>query len=269
MQRFRYYWPEFALIAAVMLTSLLGFWSIYFGPAADPQPHHHLHAVTTLGWTSLMLVQLVLIASRGFARHRSLGLAVLVAGPLLVAFTATLAIHSARKGVASGEGDVMFVQNSMTTVLLGLLIVLAFAKKHRRKLHGSLLLSTLLIFLGIAFFFALIGFAPQFRIEGPETFYRFELAGRAGQILVLLLGFLFFMRDPPNAWPFLVAGSFTITNDAIGALLTGLGLFDPLTRLVASIDKPIAFVAVFALMFALLAATALPAARPRRAARPA
>ena len=217
-------------------------------------------------WMGLLLAQLILIARRSYRTHRKVGLAVLVGGPLLVATTAMLSVHSAHKGVVSGDGDFLIVQNVMVTLELGLLIFLAFLLKDRRKLHGSLLLSTTILFMGIALFFAIISFVPQFRIEGPETFYRFQMAATTGQVICVAVGFLFFIRDRRNGWPFLVAGFCFPLNEAIRSLLTRFGLIDPLTEIVGSMSQPLTFVASFALLFSLLAATALPAVRQPRAA---
>jgi hypothetical protein len=265
MQRFGRYGLEFGLIAAVMLAGVLGFWNIYFGAGAKVQPHHHLHLAVVYVWLGLLLTQLTLIARGSRKTHRKVGLAVLAAGPLLVATSAMLAVHSAHKGLVSGEGDFLIVQNVMGTVELGLLIFLAFLLKARRQLHGALLLSTCLVFLGIALFFVLIGFVPQFRIEGPETFYRFQTAGIAGQSITLAVGFLFFLRDRRNGWPYLATGLCFFLNEAIRSLLASADLIDPLTELVGSMSKPVTFVGAFAVMLALLAATALPAARRVRA----
>ena len=264
MKTVGHYRYEAGLIAAVVLISIGGFWNLYFAADADPQPHHNLHFATTFTWMGLLLVQLALIATRNRKAHRKLGLAVLVAGPLLVATTAALSVHSAHKGVVSGEGDFLIVQNVMGTLELGLIIFLAFLLKTRRKLHGALLMSTTIMFLGIALFFALTSFVPPFRIEGPETFYRFQMAGTAGQATCLTVGFLFFIRDPRNGWPYLAAGFCFLFNDAIHALLTSLGLIDPLTATVGSMSQPLTFAATFALLFSLLAATALPRRRTTR-----
>lgn len=266
MGRIGQYRLEFGLIAAVMLISVLGFWNLYFGADADAQPHHHLHIATAFMWMGLLLYQLSLIAGRSREMHRKVGLAVLFAGPLLVATTAMLAVHSAHKGVVSGDGDMLIVQNVMTTLELGLFIFLAFLLKKRRKLHASLLLSTTILFMGIALFFAMISFVPQFRIEGPETFYRFALVGITAQAICVAVGLLFFIRDRRNGWPFLAAGLCFPLNDAIQALLTRFGLIDPVTQLVGSMSQPLTFTAAFALMLSLLAATALPAVRQLRAA---
>ena len=262
--RHRRYAPEFALIAAAMLISVLGFWDIYFGPGPGAQPHHHLHIATAFIWMGLLLAQLVLIARGDRQNHRKLGLAVLVAGPLLVATTSALSVLSAYKGVASGKGDFLIVQNVMVTLEIGLIVFLAFLLKRRRELHASLLMSTTILFMGIALFFALIAFLPQFRIEGPETFYRFQTAAMTGQVICLATGLLFFFRDRRNGWPFLLAGACFPVNEAIRSLLTNSDLIDLLTETVGAMSQPLTFVATFVLLFSLLAATALPERRQRR-----
>lgn len=257
----RRYIFEYALIAAVAVISALGFWDIYFGTGADPRPHHHLHVATAFTWMGLLLFQLTLIGKGDYRTHRKVGLAVLVAAPLLVATTAMLSVHSAHRGLVSGEGDFLIVQNVMGTLELALLILLAFLFKKRRKLHGSLLVSTTIVFMGIALFFALISFVPQFRIEGPETFYRFQTAGMTGQVIVLFVGLLFVIKDFRNGWPFLLAALFFPLNEWIRSLLAGSKLIDPLTEFIGSLSQPLTFIGAFALMLALLAAMTLPSAR--------
>ena len=266
MKRANHYRLEFGLIAAVMLIMVLGFWDIYFGIGADAQPHHHLHITVVFIWIGLLLTQLRLMARGDRRLHRKMGLAVLVTAPLLVATTAMLSVYSAHKGVVSGEGDFLIIQNVMVTLEVGLLIFLAFLLKNRRKLHASLLLSTTILFMGIALFFAMISFVPLFKIEGPETFYRFQTAGITGQVVCLAVGLLFFIRDRRNGWPFLVAAACFPLNDAIRAMLTSVGLIDPLTEFVGAMSQPLSFVATFGLMFSLLAVTALPTMRQTRAA---
>lgn len=267
MPRARRYLFEIVLIVAAILICAAGFWNIYFGPKANPQPHHHLHLATVFLWIGLLLAQLILIARGRYQIHRKVGLAVLVAGPLLVATTAMLAVRSAHKGLVSGEGDFMIVQNTMTTLELGLLIFLAFLLKSRRKLHGALLMSTTILFIGIALFFALTSFVPPFKaVAFDPTFEGFRLAGTAGQVTCLAVGLVFYVRDQSNGWPYLAAGSCFALNDVIFSLLTNFDLIDPLTRGVGSIGRPFAYAAIFALMLALLAATALPTARRPRPA---
>lgn len=254
---------EYALIATTMLLSVLGFWNIYLGENAAPDPYHHLHVVTDFIWLFLLLYQLSLIGNKRYGDHRRVGLAVLVAGPLLFATTALLSVHSAHKGLVSGQGDALIVQNVMVTLELGLLILLAFVLRRRRKLHGAFILSTAILFMGIALFFTLISFVPQYKIEGPETFYRFETAGMAIQAICPVVGVLFFVKDFRNGWPFLLAGLCFVLNEWIRSSLTTGKLIGPLTEFVGSRNQTFTFVGSFALLLALLAATGILNAKSR------
>lgn len=251
------YLLEHVFLYAVLLLTVSGFWVLYFGTDADPGLHHHLHVVTNFTWLSLLLCQLSLIGSRRHADHRKVGLSVLVLGPLLFATTAALSVHSAHKGLVSGQGDFLIVQNVGVTLEFGLLVLLAFVFRRRRKLHGSFLLSTAILFMGIALFFTLISFVPQFRIEGPETFHRFQTAAITGQAICLVVGLLFFIKDFRNGWPFLLASSFFVLNELLRSFLDARGLTEPLTEFVASMNQSLTFIGSFVSLFVLLFATGI------------
>ena len=266
MGRYRPYAAELLLVLFTVVVGVLGFWTIYAGPTADPEPHHHLHVATTFGWMGLLVAQIVLLARGKRAHHRRLGLAVLIAGPLLVASAALLTVHSARSALTSGEEDFLIVQNILGTLWLALILFMAFAFKKRRKLHGALLCSTLIQFLGPALFFALIAFAPPFRIDGPETFYRFQTAGMTGLAIILLIVLLLFAKDWRNNWPYLFSVASYLIAEAGKAMLARMDLIDPLTRAVATPSEAAAFIIALAMMSALLVRTVLPAA-PRKGMR--
>lgn len=263
MGRYRPYAAELLLVLFTMIVGVLGFWSVYAGPSADPQPHHHLHVATTFGWMGLLLVQITLLANAKGAVHRRTGLAVLVAGPLLVASTALLTVHSARTALASGQADFLIVQNVLGTLWLALLLFAAFALKRRRRVHGAFLTSTLVTFVGPALFFALMAFAPPFRIEGPETFYRFQTAGWTAMAIALGIALFFVAKDRRNNWPYGLAAASYVLGEIVKPVLARLDLTDPLTRAVAAPSETIAFVAALAMMTALLAFTA-PTTPPKR-----
>lgn len=255
---------ESLLVGTTTLLAIAGFWNVYFGQDANANAHHHLHVATNFVWLTLLLCQLALIGSGNHSTHRRLGLSVLVAAPMLVASASLLSVHSAQKGLASGQGDFMIVQNVMGTLELALIIILAFALRRNRKLHASFLVSTALLFMGVAMFFSLISFVPGFRIEGPETFHRFEKAGTTIQYVCLAIGSLFFVRNPGNGWPFLLVGSFFLLNEFIKSWLAQRELIQPLTEMVASISQPLAFTGAFVSVLLLLAATGILKAGPKR-----
>lgn len=252
MKNFKKYIFEYLLVSIVILLAITGFWNIYFGIEANPTPYQNLHVITNLIWLFLLLYQLSLIGKKQHSIHRKIGLSILFIGPFLVATTALLSVYSAHKGVVSGEGDILIVQNVMGTLELGFIILMAFILKKRRKLHGAFLLSTALLFMGIALFFTLISFVPQFKIEGPETFYRFATAGATSRYVSLLIGFLFFLKDRKNGWPMLLVGSFLTLNNYIDTLLIKHNLIQSLTEFVGSLNQLITFVGSFLALLILL-----------------
>ena len=251
------YFFEYVFLVIVIMLTITGFWSLYFGKQADPNPYQHLHLALIFTWLFLLLYQLSLIGKGSFREHKKVGLAVLVMGPLLFASTALLSVHSANKGLVSGEGDFLIVQNVMGTLELGFIILAAFILRKRRKLHGYFLLSTAVLFMGIALFFTLISFVPAFKIEGPETFYRFQSAAITGQAICLVVGIVFVIKDFRNAWPMLLAGLFFLLNELIRSFLTKHDLIQPLTEFIGSMSQPLTFIGSFAIIFALLAATGI------------
>lgn len=248
---------EYLLVSTVILLTITGFWTIYFGANSNPELHHHLHVLTNFTWLFLLLFQLRLIGTKRHADHRKIGLSILLLGPLLFATTAALSVHSAHKGLVSGKGDFLIVQNVGVTLEFGLIVLMAFLLRKRRKLHGSFLLSTAILFMGIALFFTLISFVPQFKIEGPATFYRFQTAAITGQAICLIVGLIFVIKDFRNGWPFLLAGSFFVVNELIRSFLDSHSLIEPLTEFVGSMNQSFAFIGCFAILAGLLAASGI------------
>lgn len=265
MKSFGKYSPESFLLGAAALLTVSGFWSTYFGAESGANAYHHLHVATNLIWLSLLICQFSLIGSGNYSTHRRMGLWVLGAAPLLVASAALLSVESARNGLESGRGDFMIVQNVMGTLELGLIIFLAFALRRRRQLHASFLVSTALLFMGIALFFTLIGWVPGFRIEGPETFHRFGKALTTVQYASLAIGLLFCAKNPGHKWPFLLVGAFSLLNEFIKSSLAQRDLIQPLTEFVGSIDQPLAFIGSFLVVILSLVATGILKRSPERA----
>jgi len=268
MKRIGEYFFEHLFVAIVILLTVTGFWSVYFGADASPNPHHHLHVITNFIWLFLLLFQLSLIGNNKHGIHKKVGLSVLVIGPLLVATTALLSVHSAHEGLVSGQGDFLIVQNVGVTLEFALMILMAFVVRKQRKLHGSFLLSTAMLFMGIALFFTLISFVPAFKIEGPETFYRFETAAATSRYICLSVGLLLFLKDMKNGWPLLLASSFFSLNELTKSFLTEHDLIQPLTELVGSMNPSLAFIGSFAVIFTSLSALAgFPAVQSRLAVK--
>ena len=232
---------EFVFLSMVIVLSLIGFSSLLVGENTKVTPYHYLHVSTSVAWLLLLLSQLVVIRQRRFQRHRAIGMSIFVAGPLLVASLTLLSVNSAAKEAVAGQADDLLVQNVGTTVEIAVLVFLAFILRRNRMVHGSFLMSTALLFMGIALFFTFISYVPRFKIEGPETFTRFADAGQTMSIIVFLIGLMFFLKRWRTGWPWIIAGSFLSLNGFLQVYLDDTGRTKPLTQLVASIGRAPAF----------------------------
>ncbi|MGK7391063.1 MAG: hypothetical protein ACNS60_11960 [Candidatus Cyclobacteriaceae bacterium M2_1C_046] len=247
--------PEFLFLVAVIFVSITGFWELYFGVNAKPNAYHHLHVITSLTWLILLLIQLSFIEKKNFSIHRNLGLSIFFLGPLLVATVALLSVHSANRAVISNQEDFLIVSNVMVTLELGLIILTAFILKKNRKLHGSFLISSALLFMGIALVFTLISFIPYYKIEGPETFYKFGVASSTSRNVCVIVGLFFFLKDMRYGWPWLLVLSFFFINGFINTLLIKSNKIDQLTIFVGSLDQTLTFIGSFILFLILLIST--------------
>lgn len=130
---------------------------------------------------------------------------------------------------------------------------LAFLLRSNRAVHGALLLSTALLFAGIALLFTLIAYAPAYRIEGPDTFHRFAAAAQASTVVVVgLAGLLLFLRDRRGGWPWLLAGSMCALNGLLQMLVERAESTEALTVAVAAAGRVPAFVPALCVFLALL-----------------
>lgn len=257
MTNLKKYRFEYLLIIGAIGLGITGFWNIFFGPEAKPTSHHFFHVITVFVWLFLLLYQLSLIGKKQAWGHKQIGLSILFFAPLLVATTAIMTVHSANKGVISGRGDPLFVQNVMGTFELAVLILLAFVVRKRRALHGAFLLSTVLAMVGVALFFSLLAFVPQFKIEGPETFHRFAYAAITGLVIRLIVGILFFLKDRRNNWPLLVTGVMPLSSFLVGAILEKYELMPSSTAFVGSFNEIVTFGGSFVIMLVLLLSTGI------------
>jgi hypothetical protein len=243
MKNFKKYIFEYLLIITTIILTLSGFWNIFFGADAKPNRYQTFHVIINFSWLFLMLYQLSLIGNKQAIKHKRVGLSILFFGPLLFAQVALLAIHSAQRGLLSGEGDFMVVQNVLAPIELGLIILLAFILKKRRKIHAAFLISTVVLMLGISIFFLLLAVAPG-------------LIGYA-MYITLFVGLLFFLKDRRNGWPILVSSSFFIINDFIFSILNKYALIQPLTEFVGSRNQLITFLVSFIVFLFLLISTGI------------
>jgi len=235
------YTLEMVFLLIVIALSLVGFSSLVRGDQIALNGYHVVHIITSLAWLLLLLWQLVLLRQRRFDRHRTIGTYIMVVGPILIASLSLLTAHSAAREAAAGTVDDLVVQNVTFTLELALLVFLAVALRRNRNVHGSLLMSTALMFLVIALFFTLISYVPGYRIEGPETFTRFAKSGQTSALIGSVIGLLFFLRNFRTGWPWLLVSAFFLLNGYLQMVVDQSDRTRPLTVLVGSIGEVPAF----------------------------
>lgn len=245
------YTLEIAFLLIVISLSLLAFSSLALGEQAEFTAYHVLHFFTILGWLLLLLRQLFFIRQRRFDRHRAIGMSIFFAGPVLVAALTLLTVHSAAKEAVAGQVDDLVVQNVMFALEAALLIFLAFILRHNRKVHGSLLLSTALLFLVIGMFFTLIAYVPGYRSEGPELLPRFAEAGQMSALIGSVIGLLFFLKSWRTGWPWILTSGLILLDGYLQMIVDQANRTKSLTMLVASIGEAPAF-GLSLLLFAVL-----------------
>lgn len=234
------YTVEIVFLLLVIALSAIGFSSLFVGNHEERTAYHYLHIGTSFAWLILLLCQLVLLGRQRFQHHRAIGQSIFVAGPVLVATLAMLSVHSAVKDAAVGRADFMIVQNVMVTLEVALLVLLAFVLRRNRGVHGVLLNSTALLFMGIALFFTLVTYVPGYR-AGPGTLPRFADAAQATAYVGGTIALLFFLKNRRSGWPWLLAGSFFFVNGLLQMLVARAEWTQPLTVLLASVGRAPAF----------------------------
>ena len=248
----RQYTLELGFLVTVIALSLVGFSSLAFGEEPTLTAYHLLHISTILAWLLLLLTQLICIKQHRFHLHRTIGTSIFVAGPLLVASLMLLAVHSAAKEAVAGRADDLVVQNVMPTLEIALLVFLAFVLRRNRAVHGSLLLSTALLMMGIALFFTLISYVPGYRAEGSLTGPRFAESAQTSALICSVIGLLFFLKSWRTGWPWLFTSAFFFLNGYLQFRIAQTDSTKSLTVLVASIGRAPAFGLGLSIFLALL-----------------
>jgi hypothetical protein len=106
--RTRERWFALAMAAALCALVLRGFWPSYFGPLLSGRPAvrpllMHLHGVVFSGWMVLLVVQILLVARRRVALHRTLGLVSVGYAVLLIGLGLWVSISAPVAHVRAGE----------------------------------------------------------------------------------------------------------------------------------------------------------------------
>src|SRR5688572_379219 len=165
------------LALSMTTTAFVGFWFTYFGPlfrGAYPEvsPLVHVHGWTFFAWYLLLPAQAGLIRTGRVAAHRTIGLASIALGALMIA--AGLIVSAVRIDMASGpNGDpfwqLMGVPIFAIWILFGVFYTAAMYLRRRPADHKRFIVLASAVALSAATFRILVrlfGFAPWVAIAG-------------------------------------------------------------------------------------------------------
>ena len=217
------------IAVAMSCTVAVGFWFTYFGlllQGAYPQGllTIHLHGWSFFAWYILLIVQAGLIRSRKVMIHRTLGLASIVLGVVMIIFgliTSTVRIHLS----LGPDGDPFWKLNGLPIFFVWVLFtgfyVAAIYYRWRKDVHKRLILLASAAALSAATFRIAIQFL------GFEQWV--VILGFAAPILFILAGMIYDFRSlgkihPVYLWGLpmsvvLGGGAFLVTMILGGSVL--------------------------------------------------
>lgn len=245
---------DFVFILTVILVAILGFWDIYFSRLSEANFSQHLHAITSFFWLLLILLQRYFIQSKQRTLHKNIGLSIFFIAPAIFASVVLLVIHSAHKTAVKSLPDDFLVRNATSAIVFGLIVFLAFLLRKNRNLHGTLIMSSTLFFLGIGLIFAGFGFISMFNPAKPDFGETIGILILAVVVILLIVSILMYIKDKPNGWPWLfTTGLFVLLTIIVSPMLEGTNFLLSATLYIGSIDYTAGFIVAYLLMSALMA----------------
>jgi hypothetical protein len=93
---------------------------------------------------------------------------------------------------------------------------------------------------------------PGYKIEGPETFYRFETASIAATYISVAFGLVLFLIQWKSGWPWLMVCLLFFMNGYINQLIEKADKMVSLTAFIGSINEYYAFFGTLLIVLSLL-----------------
>ncbi|MCE2841565.1 MAG: hypothetical protein ACK44O_15795 [Novosphingobium sp.] len=202
-------------VGLVLLTVLIGFWGSYWAPSGAVPVAFHVHAITSITWLLLLIVQQVAIQRRHNALHKQLGLASFVLFPLLMAgFMMIVHVSAQRYAMPRSPFD----QHNTPAFGIGTFMAMAgymamfyLALKHRRnvKLHAGYMLATPVILFESPFSRVLDMHLPWLNVigsEGPQAVLDTILVS---DVIATAFALGLYFMNRKHGQPWLLAACFT------------------------------------------------------------
>lgn len=200
-----HYW-----VAFVLLITVIGFWPSYFMKLEEAPLGFHIHAVVSLGWTTIVMVQSWAIHHGKRGLHKTLGKASLALFPFLIVGFVMIINISAEAFMTRADPFSQIAKSgmgaAMTVAITAYLIVFhqALAKRQNIKLHAGFMLTTPLILFESPFSRIMLDHAPWSVFTGSTGLYFVLDAIVIAMVLSIIFAMIVWARDRTSRKPFLV-----------------------------------------------------------------
>ena len=207
------------LALAMSTTAFAGFWFTYFGPlfrGAYPEvsPLVHVHGWTFFAWYLLLPAQAGLIRSERVAVHRTIGLASITLGVLMIAvglIVSVVRVDMATRPNGDPFWQLMGVPIFAIWILFAVFYAAAMYLRHRPANHKRFIVLASAVALSAATFRILVsifGFAPWVAI-----------AGCLAPIAFILVAMVHEYRRVHSVSPVYLLGTSAVSALIVGAFL--------------------------------------------------
>jgi hypothetical protein len=208
-------------VGCVLLTVLIGFWASYWAPIGEVPLAFHVHAITSMIWLLLLIVQSVTIQRRQNPLHRQLGQASLVLFPFLILGFMMIIDVSARSHVAAKSP---FAIHNAASFGIGTAIAIAayltlfyLALKHRRnvRLHAGYMLASPIILFESPFSRILPEYLPWLNVIGSTGPQEVQDTIAISNAIAAAFALVLYFRDRKHGVPWLLAAGFASTQGVV------------------------------------------------------
>lgn len=207
-------------VGFVLLVIMAGFWASYFAVDGAIPLAFHVHAISSMTWLALLIVQQVAVQRRAIELHRWLGRASFVLFPFLI-FGFVMIINRAASRFLLREDEVIAALGPAFGVGMGIAIaayltLFFLALKHRRnvKLHAGYMLATPLILFESPFSRVMGEFLPWMNVIGSDFPHAILDTIAISDTMVAGFALVLWWRNRKHGTPWLVAAGFVMAQAA-------------------------------------------------------
>ena len=208
-------------VGFVLLVIMAGFWASYFAFGGAIPLAFHVHAISSMMWLALLIVQQVAVQRRAIELHRWLGRASFAVFPFLI-FGFVMIINRAAHRFVVREDEVIAALGPAFGVGMGIAIaayltLFYLALKHRRnvKLHAGYMLATPLILFESPFSRVMGEFLPWMNVIGSEFPHAILDTVALSDGLVAVFALWLWARNRKHGAPWLLTAGFVLAQ-AVG-----------------------------------------------------